>query len=108
MRVLSPVSSEEMPSVGISQEVLGYEKLRVVLPRDEVILPTVRVKAAFGWEERAQSQAVHLGGPCTLSCLQPPGIPGLEIGVSTGLGLCFAGLQGKLCEKKWESHSTPN
>lgn len=108
MRVLSPVSSEETPSVGISQEVLGYEKLRVVLPRDEVILPSVRVKAAFGWEERAQSQAVHLGGPCTLSCLQPPGIPGLEIGVSTGLGLCFAGLQGKLCEKKWESHSTPN
>lgn len=42
-----------MPSVGIFQEVLGYEKLRVILPRDEVILPRVRVKAAFGWEERA-------------------------------------------------------
>ena len=44
-----------MPLVGISQEVLDYEKLRVILPR-------VRVKAAFEWEERAQSQAVHLGG----------------------------------------------
>ena len=51
-----------MPLVGISQEVLGYEKLRVILPRDEIILARVRVKAAFGWEERAQSQAVHLGG----------------------------------------------
>ena len=103
MRVFSLLNSKEMPLVGISQEVLGYEKLRVILPRDEVILPRVRVKAAFGWEERAQSQAVHLGGwggPWTLSCLRPPGIPGLEIGVSTGLGPCFAGLQGKLYEKK--------
>ena len=62
MRVFSLLSSKEMPSVGISQEVLGYEKLRVILPRDEVILPRVKVKAAFGWEERAQSQAVHLPG----------------------------------------------
>lgn len=62
MRVFSLLSSKEMPSVGISQEVLGYEKLRVILSRDEVILPRVKVKAAFGWEERAQSQAVHLPG----------------------------------------------
>ena len=55
MRVFSLLSFKEMPLVGISQEVLGYEKLRVILPR-------VRVKAAFEWEERAQSQAVHLGG----------------------------------------------
>lgn len=112
MRVFSLLSSKEMPLVGISQEVLGYEKLRVILPRDEIILARVRVKAAFGWEERAQSQAVHLGGVgWSLNSLlsAAPWNPWAgDRGVSTGLGPCFAGLQGKLYEKKWESHSTPN